>query len=380
MCAALCLSPKLLLLDEPIARLDPIAAESFLAVLRRIHQQTGITILLSEHRTESLLCDCDRVLFLENGSLSFDGDAPAFCDYLSKNHPLLAPSLPESAQIAYQLNTPKPLPLTVAAGKKALEHYKDRAVVTPRQSNQPSGRLLQARELWFAYHKKDQPVIRGASLDVFAGEVHALVGGNGEGKSTLLSLLGGAIRPARGSIQKAKGVRCALLPQDARLLFVRDTLFSDLMEFSDRFSYDESDVKQILEQMDLTVCANRHPYDLSGGETQKAALAKLLLTGAQVLLLDEPVNGLDAEGKREMTRLCHSLVRNGKAVVLITHDLAFAAETADTVTMVSRGQTLPRQSIREFLLENRFFTTASARLTATWQTAAISPGEVSSRE
>lgn len=380
LCAALCLSPKLLLLDEPIARLDPIAAESFLAVLRRIHQQTGITILLSEHRTESLLCDCDRVLFLENGSLSFDGDAPAFCDYLSENHPLLAPSLPESAQIAYQLNTPKPLPLTVAAGKKALEHYKDRAVVTPRQSNQPSGRLLQARELWFAYHKKDQPVIRGASLDVFAGEVHALVGGNGEGKSTLLSLLGGAIRPARGSIQKAKGVRCALLPQDARLLFVRDTLFSDLMEFSDRFSYDESNVKQILEQMDLTVCANRHPYDLSGGETQKAALAKLLLTGAQVLLLDEPVNGLDAEGKREMTRLCHSLVRNGKAVVLITHDLAFAAETADTVTMVSRGQTLPRQSIREFLLENRFFTTASARLTATWQTAAISPGEVSSRE
>ncbi len=380
LCAALCLSPKLLLLDEPIARLDPIAAESFLSVLRRVHQETGIAILLSEHRTENLLRDCDRVLFLEQGSLLFDGDAPSFCAFLSKENPSLAPSLPESARIAHRLSDQKPLPLTVAEGKKALAGWAKKAAVQPRRTANGTEPLLRARELWFAYRKQQQPVIRGASLEVYGGEIHALVGGNGEGKSTLLSLLGGALRPARGSIKKEKSVRTALLPQDARLLFVKEELLADLMEFSDRFFYTEADARAMLRRLGLSHCEKRHPYDLSGGETQKAALAKLLLTGAQVLLLDEPVNGLDASGKREISRLCIEGAREGRAILLITHDLAFAAETADVITMVSRGQTLQRQSTREFLLENRFFTTPSARLTADWTVPAVSPEEVTGCE
>ena len=376
LCAALCLSPKLLLLDEPLAHLDPIAAENFLSVLRRIHRETGITILLCEHLTEQVLPDCDRVLCLDEGRLTFNGAPQDFCRHIFQHQPSLGGSLPAAAQIASKLPGLRDYPLTVNEGRRFLETAGEKWIVRPRTVHTPGRVLMRGKELWFAYPSAEKPAVANASLTIYAGEIHAIVGGNGAGKSTLLHLLAGVLRPLHGKVKKEKGVRSALLPQDCRLLFCGAHLLEELMELSDRFSYTEQDARALLEQFGLAGYEQRHPYDLSGGELQKAAIAKLLLASPDLLLLDEPTGGMDSCAKAEFARLLGQLAETGKGIVLITHDLTFAAEAADTVTMLSGGHTLPQQNIRAFLLENRFFTTAESRMTRLLPQPAVLAREV----
>ena len=214
--------------------------------------------------------------------------------------------------------------------------------------------------MWFSYNKEGGFALSGASLELRAGEIHALLGGNGSGKSTLLRLLMGLERPQRGRV-KAKE-RPALLPQDPKAMFWQDELGKDLTALAKKLGQGEAAARAALERFGLEGLWRRHPYDLSGGELQKAALAKLLLTGPRVLLLDEPTKGVDAPQKAMLRALFRALQGEGKSVLLVTHDLEFAAGVAGRCTMLSAGRTVCCEESAAFFSGNVFYTTAVNRI------------------
>ena len=223
---------------------------------------------------------------------------------------------------------------------------------------------LRAHDVWFRYNADSPFVLRGVDFDVRFGEVAAIVGGNGSGKSTLLGAFAGIRKLYRGTIANPKAAHVALLAQDPKMLFVRDTLLDDMMEWSEYGNYDETAARAMLERFGLAAYEKRHPYDLSGGETQKAALAKILLLNPDVLLLDEPVKGIDAVAKTQIGEILQSLAYDeGKAVLFTAHDLEFVADVAETCAMMFGCEITCVQECHSFFEDNLFYSTATSRIT-----------------
>jgi len=223
--------------------------------------------------------------------------------------------------------------------------------------------ILEVRNVWYRYSKEGAYILKDASLEVNRGAILGIVGANASGKSTVLSLLFGSLKPQHGKIKRAADARLALLPQDPTALFIRDSVQEELMEHARDFDYDEARVAAMLARMGLADKVGRHPFDLSGGEQQKLALAKLLLTGPGVLLLDEPTKGLDALALQELGELLRELTAKGKTVVLVSHDLEFVAATADECLMLFDGASVGRGPVEDFFTGNMFYTTALQRIT-----------------
>ena len=384
--AVMAMQPRVLLLDEPTAQLDPISARTFLDALARVNEELGTTVLLVDHRLEDVLSLSSRVLMLaEGGHLAFDGSAQEFASRSELG--ALSHALPASARIVRALGVceGESCPLTVREGRAFLaasvektgsqqsieepfckenQQAKSASATSSSKesSSETSQRMVEARDVWFRYGAEEPFVLRGVDFSVFGGRVAAIVGGNGSGKSTLLGALAGVRKPVRGKIKVASGIRVALLSQDPRALFVRDTLLNDLMECADRYGYGEAEARALLERFGLVHLTDRHPYDLSGGETQKAALAKVLLANPDVLLLDEPVKGLDAGAKEEIGGIIRSLASQGKAAVFTTHDLEFVASVADECSMLFGCEVTCTQDSRRFFTDNLFYSTPVARM------------------
>ena len=378
--ATVVMQPAVLVLDEPTSQLDPIAAKGFFDVLERVNAELGITVLITEHRLEDVLPFANRVLFLERGgTLAYDGDRDGFVRMLGKDDEGLYAALPAATRMSMLLERADKgpdehasYPVTVREGRSylasALAAMRTRggcvAGPLPTERPLPSGDVvLRAKDVWFRYAREMPFVLRGVDFNVHAGRIAALVGGNGSGKSTLLSALAGVCRPERGRIVKARNLRMALMTQNPKALFVRDRLVDDLMEWSDLGGYSLNDVNGMLERFGLEQLRERHPYDLSGGETQKAALAKILLLKPDVLLLDEPTKGIDASAKAQVGAILSDLaLREGKAVLLTTHDLEFVSEVAHTCSMLFGHEVTCTQDAHGFFLGNLFYSTPTARI------------------
>ena len=456
--AVTAMRPRLLLLDEPTAQLDPAAAESFLASLQRLNRETGTTVVLSVHDLEDVLPLADRVLFLENGALRADLPPRAFAASLrgeafsaalpaAARLPLLpgetvpvtvregrayvakargqlarreaanagksAPSPKETsgrrAAAMPSMYAPRPKGASgrrghsvssiapggpegsaafVGAGGSAVrsaaaqneEKPADAAQrqclpCTRRDRREPAD-AVRVRDVWYRYAPEADFALRGAELTVRRGEIHALVGGNGSGKSTLLKLLSGVRRPARGKIRLQGGLRAALLPQDPKTLFLKETLLQDLMECAGAFSYSETQARELAASLGISHLLSRHPYDLSGGELQKAALAKLLLTKPEILLLDEPSKGIDACAKETLLTLLRAQRDEGRTIVLVTHDLPFAAALADRCTMLFAGAAVCTADGRDFFCGNAVYTTGTNRVTRGLLPGCVLPEDV----
>ncbi len=369
--SSLIMNPDILILDEPTARLDPVAVSHFLGMLRRIHSETGRTLIMSEHRMSDVLSLADRVLFLEQGEISFEGKPEVFAAYLlDGSHPFRA-ALPAATMAVRRTEevlsgaSSQALPLDVPAARRRLRELAPSVelVTTEAGAPLPEEPVIAARELVFRYRNDLPEVLKGASLSVAKGSIHAIVGGNGSGKSTLLHLLSGVLTPGRGSVKRGEGIRTGLLTQDTRALFSADTLLDELMELADLGRYSEKEVLDMLEQLELAGLRGRHPYDLSGGEIQKAALAKLLLLSPDLLLLDEPVKGMDSASKRQLAGWFRNLGAQGRTMVIVTHDLNFSAEAADTCSLLFDGRIVATEDVRSFFRGNSFYTTGFARVT-----------------
>ena len=380
--AVMVMQPKLLLLDEPTSQLDPIAAADFIATLQKLNRELGLTILLSEHRLEEVFPVADRVIVMERGKPCLTGTPRELCGAL-RGHPL-AQGLPSASRIWAGLDVPDvPCPLTVREGRELLEtRFSDRSgariSVRPRPETPP---VLEAEGLCFRYEKDAPDVLRELSLSVRGGEIFALLGGNGAGKTTTLHLLAGLEKPYRGTIRvlgkKMKDYKngalyrgcLSLLPQSPRTIFLKDSVREDYRQLLEAHGVKAAEQTEKIDAMaarlDIAPLLDRHPYDLSGGEQQKCALGKLLLTDPKILLLDEPTKGLDAEYKDRLRSLLHGLRAEGRTVVMVTHDVEFAAAVADRCALFFDGEVIADGAPNEFFSGNHFYTTAASRIART---------------
>ena len=378
--SVMAMHPDVLVLDEPTGQLDPIAAAEFLHTVQRLNRELGVTVILSEHRLEDALPMADRAAVLEQGRLTALGTPDEVARaLLERGSPFFAAML-TPVRVWGGVGAPGKCPLDIRAGRALLETLRPcplPATDTPADSD--GAPLLQLRECWFRYDRDGADVLKGLSLTVRAGELLAIVGGNGAGKSTALAVLAGQRRPYRGKVlQKAK--RIAALCQEPRAMFVKDTVRADLEDALRTLSLPAAERQPRMDAavaaMALSPLLERHPFDLSGGEQQRAAIAKLLLARPDVLLLDEPTKGMDAAFRTSFGALLRALCEQGTAVVLVSHDIEFCAAYADRAALLFDGQILSEGRTRAFFAGNHFYTTAANRMARPWLPDAILCREV----
>ncbi len=387
------MQPSVLVLDEPTSQLDPIAAADFLNTVRKINLELGTTIILSEHRLEETFSAADRVLVMKQGRILADGEPHEVGQRLIVANDEMAAALPAPMRIFYGVNSgaksaqveARDCPLTVREGRTWLtRNFSDipadaRAMPDAQAYEETDDNIvLSFKDVWFRYDRELPDVLRGTSFDVHKGELFALVGGNGTGKSTSLKCACGINKPYRGTIRiKGKKIKewkgndlfkgcIAMLPQDPQNLFVKKTVRADLQEMltDKKLSAEEAQQKvlEVARTCDIERLLDSHPYDLSGGEQQRAALAKVLLCEPEILLLDEPTKGIDGFFKRELAGVLARLREQGKTIVMVSHDIEFCAHYATSVSMFFDGGIVTTNTPRRFFAQNSFYTTSANRM------------------
>ena len=372
--SVMAMQPEVLILDEPTSQLDPVAASDFLATVRKINAELGTTVIITEHRLEEIFPYADRAIVMEAGRILAD-DTPGQIGALlqEKKNPMFT-AMPTPVRVFYGTGGEGDCPLTVREGRTWLRksYPAPRVTALPKKTHkQEEKSVLRLQDVWFRYEKDSPDVLRGVSGEIFAGSIHAIVGGNGAGKSTLLKAICGICKPYRGKVKlfgkavdKYKagelfGGLIAMLPQDPHSLFVKKTVREDLLEMTG----DREKIGEIAAICQIDTLLDSHPFDLSGGELQRSALAKVLLTDPKVLLLDEPTKGIDSFFKETLAEILCKLKDRGVTILMVSHDVEFCAKYADWVSMFFDGQLLTTDIPRRFFGGNSFYTTAAARMT-----------------
>ena len=387
--SVMALEPSVLLLDEPTSQLDPIAATDFLSTLGRINRELGTTIILSEHRLEDALALSTNVVFLERGRILDTGTASEVGSRLKAAGSDMFSAMPVPMRIYAGVPNDLPCPVTVAQGRQWLEAFSETHPLCPVPPAAPSEKregpaAVELDEAFFRYDKQSPDVVKALTLRAYPGELLAILGGNGTGKSTTMGLISGIHRAYRGKVsvlgtapQEVSG-KIALLPQDPQTLFVKNTVIEDLLSVLDDAPRDRRKALALEKARlcELTELLERHPYDLSGGEQQRAALCKVLLREPEVLLLDEPTKGLDAEFKRVFARIIRRLCARGVCVIMVSHDAEFCASYASRCAMFFDGAIVAEGTPREFFSSGSFYTTSASRMARGLLPGAITPEDV----
>ena len=411
--SVMAMHPSLLILDEPTSQLDPIAASDFLETVKKINRDIGTTVLLTEHRLQDIIPYADRVFVMDEGTLFLEGTPREIGTKLKEQHHGMFLSMPVPMQIYAGTDSILTCPLTVSEGRQWIREYIKEKGIKKEKIQQANQRLekqgeknenetagffghikrqkentppaIQMKDIWFRYEKDSPDVIQDLSLEVKKGEFYALVGGNGTGKSTTLSLLGRVHQPYSGRIYlDGKDLRSfsdrelycgylGVMPQNPQSIFLKKTVLEDLYSViggkkekpSSEYPISmkkEKAIEGIVSLTHLEGLLNRHPYDLSGGEQQRLALAKVLLLRPKILLMDEPTKGMDAEYKEELGSILKKLQSHGMTIFMISHDVEFVAEYADTTGLFFEGNVVTSKKTRDFFAGNNFYTTAANRM------------------
>lgn len=411
--SVMAMHPSLLILDEPTSQLDPIAASDFLETVKKINRDIGTTVLLTEHRLQDIIPYADRVFVMDEGTLFLEGKPREIGTKLKEQHHGMFLSMPVPMQIYAGTDSALTCPLTVSEGRQWIREYIEEKGIKKEKIQQANQRLerqgeknenetagffghlkrqkentppaIQMKDVWFRYEKDSPDVIQDLSLEVKKGEFYALVGGNGTGKSTTLSLLGRVHQPYSGRIYlDGKDLRSfsdrklycgylGVMPQNPQSIFLKKTVLEDLYSViggkkekpSNEYPISmkkEKAIEGIVSLTHLEGLLERHPYDLSGGEQQRLALAKVLLLRPKILLMDEPTKGMDAEYKEELGSILKKLQSHGMTIFMISHDVEFVAEYADTTGLFFEGNIVTSKKTRDFFAGNNFYTTAANRM------------------
>lgn len=411
--SVMAMHPSLLILDEPTSQLDPIAASDFLETVKKINRDIGTTVLLTEHRLQDIIPYADRVFVMDEGTLFLEGTPREIGTKLKEQHHGMFLSMPVPMQIYAGTDSILTCPLTVSEGRQWIREYIKEKGIKKEKIQQANQRLekqgeknenetagffghikrqkentppaIQMKDIWFRYEKDSPDVIQDLSLEVKKGEFYALVGGNGTGKSTTLSLLGRVHQPYSGRIYlDGKDLRSfsdrelycgylGVMPQNPQSIFLKKTVLEDLYSViggkkekpSSEYPISmkkEKAIEGIVSLTHLEGLLERHPYDLSGGEQQRLALAKVLLLRPKILLMDEPTKGMDAEYKEELGSILKKLQSHGMTIFMISHDVEFVAEYADTTGLFFEGNIVTSKKTRDFFAGNNFYTTAANRM------------------
>lgn len=391
--AVMVMQPKVLILDEPTSQLDPIAASEFLATLQKLNRELGLTVILAEHRLEEVFPDADRVLLMDGGRILLCDAPERIGAALPAGHPMRA-GLPSAVRIFQSLHIPDRCPLTVREGRDFLErHFGSRGgMLLEPEYRHGEAVAVELKNVWFRYERDLPDVLRGTSMQVYAGELYAVLGGNGTGKTTMLQVIAGIGKAYRGKvlvdgrlIREYRGNSLyhgllALLPQNPQTVFIRDTVRADFYEILEAHGVPKQErekrVSEAAARFGIAHLLDRNPFDLSGGEQQKCALAKVLLTEPRILLLDEPTKGIDAGAKQVLRDILTRLKADGMTLLMVTHDVEFAAETADRCALFFDGEILSADTPSRFFGGNTFYTTAANRMARTLCPNAVTCGQV----
>ncbi len=381
------MQPAVLILDEPTSQLDPIAAMDFIETVKKINRELGTTVIMTEHRLEEIIPMSDRIVVMEEGNIIADDSPQKVGELLSTmEHPMFI-AMTSPMQIYSNVKNDLPCPVTVKDGRKWLDTFigsncakKENNVKTNVVQNTSASKdiVIKLKDVYFKYEKNMPDVVKDLSLEVGKGQFYCIVGGNGTGKTTTLSLISGINKPYRGKVliggkslekmnvkERFKN-NLGVLPQNPQAIFVKKTVELDLYEIlSDaKLSNEEKTkkVKAVVEETELEGLLSMHPYDLSGGEQQRAALAKLLLLEPQILLLDEPTKGLDGYFKERLAGLLKKLTEKGVTIVMVSHDIEFCAKHAEVCAMFFDGSIITANTAKAFFSGNSFYTTAANRM------------------
>lgn len=366
--SVLVMDPQVIILDEPTAQLDPIAASDFITALKRLNQELSITVIIAEHRLEELIPCCDRLVVMENGGILFNDTPSEVLKRMNVSSYILR-SMPAAARLHCHIGSKnEECPMTVRQGREyIMSRFYNKVRSLHEESTSPSSEYaMELKNVMFRYDRNSADILKGLDMTVRKGEIFSIVGGNGCGKTTSLKCAAGLLRPYSGTIRifgkKLKEYRnrslynecLAMLPQDVQTVFMYDSVREELEKCGTDTASLPFDVSHLLEQ---------HPYDLSGGEQQLTALAKVLASKPKLLLMDEPTKGLDAVYKQKVNDIIHGLKEQGVTVVIVTHDIEFAAECSDRCAMFFDGHIVSTGTPCEFFSQNSFYTTAVSRMT-----------------
>lgn len=420
--SVMAMHPKLLILDEPTSQLDPIAASDFLETVRKINRDIGTTVILTEHRLEDVIPCADKVYVMDTGRMIADGTPNEIGEQLrTMGHDMFL-SMPAPMQIYAGTNSSLRCPLTVSQGRRWLsEELETKGIKIKKERNQEEtakkknsifGKLsglkkepekeipeIRIKDVWFRYERDLPDVVKGLSLDIKKGEIFAVVGGNGTGKSTAMSLIARIRFPYRGKIYlEGKEIGkysddelyhgfLGVMPQNPQSLFVKKTVREDLYEVIDGKRERKSEaypiemkkkdaVEGIVSLTRLEGLLDRHPYDLSGGEQQRLALAKVLLLRPKILLMDEPTKGIDNHYKKELGEILRKLSEHGVTILMISHDVEFCAQYADRTGLFFQGNVVTSEESKKFFAGNNFYTTAANRMARNYFPNAVTVEDV----
>lgn len=420
--SVMAMHPKLLILDEPTSQLDPIAASDFLETVRKINRDIGTTVILTEHRLEDVIPWADKVYVMDTGRMIADGTPNEIGEQLrTMGHDMFL-SMPAPMQIYAGTNSSLRCPLTVSQGRRWLsEELETKGIKIKKERNQEEtakkknsifGKLsglkkepekeipeIRIKDVWFRYERDLPDVVKGLSLDIKKGEIFAVVGGNGTGKSTAMSLIARIRFPYRGKIYlEGKEIGkysdddlyhgfLGVMPQNPQSLFVKKTVREDLYEVIDGKRERKSEaypiemkkkdaVEGIVSLTRLEGLLDRHPYDLSGGEQQRLALAKVLLLRPKILLMDEPTKGIDNHYKKELGEILRKLSEHGVTILMISHDVEFCAQYADRTGLFFQGNVVTSEESKKFFAGNNFYTTAANRMARNYFPNAVTVEDV----
>lgn len=420
--SVMAMHPKLLILDEPTSQLDPIAASDFLETVRKINRDIGTTVILTEHRLEDVIPWADKVYVMDKGRMIADGTPNKIGEQLrTMGHDMFL-SMPAPMQIYAGTNSSLRCPLTVSQGRRWLsEELETKGIKIKKERNQEEtakkknsifGKLaglkkepekeipeIRIKDVWFRYERDLPDVVKGLSLDIKKGEIFAVVGGNGTGKSTAMSLIARIRFPYRGKIYlEGKEIGkysdddlyhgfLGVMPQNPQSLFVKKTVREDLYEVIDGKRERKSEaypiemkkkdaVEGIVSLTRLEGLLDRHPYDLSGGEQQRLALAKVLLLRPKILLMDEPTKGIDNHYKKELGEILRKLSEHGVTILMISHDVEFCAQYADRTGLFFQGNVVTSEESKKFFAGNNFYTTAANRMARNYFPNAVTVEDV----
>jgi len=379
------MQPSVLILDEPTSQLDPITASDFLKTIKKINEELGITIVMVEHDLEEVFNMADRIILMDEGEVIIDDKPKNVGKKVKQLMPDMFEAMPSPIKIASYLNINE-TPITVKEGRYFInELFANEEVAYTRVEDDKEYNniytdkvAIKMKDVWFKYEKNGNDIVKDLNFEVKEGEFFCIVGGNGTGKSTTVSLICGINKPYRGKVEifeknikeyKNKELfnnNIAILPQDPQSLFVKNTVEKDLYEMFPKLGMSKREkidkIAKISKLVEIDDLLNHHPYDLSGGEQQRAALAKVLLLEPKLLILDEPTKGLDAHFKVKFAKIINKLIENKVTVVMVSHDIEFCASYAHRCALFFDGSIVTSNTPNKFFSGNSFYTTVANRM------------------
>lgn len=383
--AVMAMDPKVLILDEPTSQLDPIAASDYISTLKRINRERSLTIIMSEHRLEEVFDVADKLVVMKDSKIISCGTPQDVCR-MTQDDCVLA-GLPVPVRLYKKFPFGEDCPMNVRDGKTYLEKNFKNEIRTLEfnKTNKTSDFALKIKNVSFRYEKDGKDVLKDISLEVFEGEVLCILGGNATGKTTLLKIISSILKPYRGSVEhfvsgeKCKGKspkrKTAYLPQNPDELFIKDSVMEDL-ELVCPEKTGEEKIEKLAKRFGVESVLKCHPYDLSYGELQRCAIVKVLLTDPDIVVLDEPTKGIDAFSKSSVCDVIGELKKDGKTVMIATHDTEFAADCADRCAFLFSGEVVSCENPCEFFSGNIFYTTSASRMSRDFYDNAVTLDDI----